>query len=253
MKARLLYLTDLLKLCRPFFCKIFYTNPTVFAMDLKKHPSVDLRRKYTLFLSIGLLISLALVTTAFEWKTYDSIVIDIQSVISQDADIPEIIPATIIQPPPPPPKEIKIVEVTEEETPDIELNIDIELDITEETPPPVVFDELPPEEPATMDFILVEKQPSFEGGMKAFYQYIAQHLEYPKQAIRVGREGKVFVSFVIDNDGSITQVEVLKGIGAGCDEEAVRVLQNAPKWNPGKQRGKPVKVRMQLPIVFALQ
>jgi periplasmic protein TonB len=254
MKARLYYLADVLKLFRPCFFKISYPNPTVFAMELKKHPSVDLRRKYALFLSIGLLISLALVTTAFEWKTYGTMVMDLEDVMAQNDDIPEIMPVTFIPPPPPPPpKEIKIVEVTEEETPDIELNIDIELDITEETPPPVVFDELPPEEPATMDFILVEKQPSFEGGMKAFYQYIAQHLEYPKQAIRIGREGKVFVSFVIDNDGSITQVEVLKGIGAGCDEEAVRVLQNAPKWNPGKQRGKPVKVRMQLPIIFALQ
>lgn len=250
-KARLFYLADVLKLFRPYFFKISYPNPTVFAMELKKHPSVDLRRKYALFLSIGLLISLALVTTAFEWKTYNIMVMDLEAVMAQNVDIPEIIPATII-PPPKPPKEIKITEVSNEEKVD---DIKIEIDLPEFDDPVediIPFVE-PPEEKAEVIHIIVEEQPSFEGGLEAFYRYVSKNLKYPNQAKRIGIKGKVYVSFVIDKDGSITQVEVLKGIGGGCDEEAIRVLQNAPKWNPGKQRGKPVKVRMHLPIAFALQ
>lgn len=252
LKAQLFYLVDVLKLFRPYFFKIFYSSPTVLAMEPKKHPSVDLRKKYTLFLSIGFLTSLALVTTAFEWRTYESIVIDLQSVALEDADLPEIIPVTIINPPPPPPKQIKVVEVpNEEEVEDIEINIDM-LDFNEPVAPPIEFVETPEEEPEVIH-VIVEEQPSFEGGLEAFYRYVAENLNYPNIAKRMDVEGKVFLSFVIDKDGSITQVEVLKGIGAGCDEEAVRVLENAPKWNPGKQRGKPVKVRMHLPIVFALK
>jgi len=88
--------------------------------------------------------------------------------------------------------------------------------------------------------------------MGAFYEYVSKNLKYPSQARRMGVEGKVFVQFVVDKDGSISQVQSIKGIGAGCDEEAVRVLQNAPKWKPGKQRGRPVRVRMVLPITFKL-
>jgi protein TonB len=77
-------------------------------------------------------------------------------------------------------------------------------------------------------------------------------MKYPAQARRMGIEGKVFVEFVVDKDGTLTEVKTVKGIGAGCDEEAVRVIQSAPKWKPGKQRGRPVKVRMILPIIFKL-
>jgi len=77
-------------------------------------------------------------------------------------------------------------------------------------------------------------------------------LKYPAQARRMGIEGKVYVTFVVGKEGEITDVKVLKGIGAGCDEEAIRVLSGAPNWKPGKQRGRPVRVRMQLPIIFKL-
>jgi protein TonB len=144
------------------------------------------------------------------------------------------------------------VEVSdEEEVEDIDVMIDMPK-FDEPVAPPIEFIEVPEEE-AEVIHLIVEEQPSFEGGIEAFYRYISKNLKYPNTAKRIAVEGKVFLSFVIDKDGSITQVEVLKGIGGGCDEEAVRVLENAPRWNPGKQRGKAVKVRMQLPIVFALQ
>jgi protein TonB len=88
--------------------------------------------------------------------------------------------------------------------------------------------------------------------MKAFYAYVGKNMKYPAQARRMGIEGKVYVTFVVGKDGALTDVRVLKGIGAGCDMEAIRVLSGAPKWKPGKQRGRPVRVRMQLPIIFKL-
>ncbi len=99
---------------------------------------------------------------------------------------------------------------------------------------------------------VVEQQPHPIDGMDAFYQYIAQNMKYPLQARRMGIEGKVFVQFVVEKDGSISQVQAVKGIGAGCDEEAVRVLQSAPAFKPGFQRGKPVRVRMEMPVIFKL-
>ena len=101
-------------------------------------------------------------------------------------------------------------------------------------------------------FMVVEEQPMPEDGMEAFYKYIAQNLKYPTEARQKGIEGKVFIQFVVDKDGSLTEVKAIKGIGAGCDQEAVRVIEGAPAWNPGQQRGKVVKVRMVLPITFRL-
>lgn len=101
-------------------------------------------------------------------------------------------------------------------------------------------------------FLMVEEQPEFTGGNKAFAKYLRKNLKYPKKARRMGIEGKVFVEFVVNKDGSLADIEIIKGIGGGCDEEAVRVLKNSPKWIPGKQRGKSVRVKMSVPIVFRL-
>ena len=98
----------------------------------------------------------------------------------------------------------------------------------------------------------MEETATPKGGMSAFYKYVGDKMKYPAQARRMGIEGKVFVEFVINRDGSITDVKAIKGIGAGCDEEAVRVVQSAPPWNPGKQRGKPVRQRYVVPITFKL-
>lgn len=101
-------------------------------------------------------------------------------------------------------------------------------------------------------FMVVEEQPEPEGGIQAFYKYVSENLKYPAAARQKGVEGKVFVQFVVDTDGSLTEVKAIKGIGSGCDEEAVRVLRESPAWNPGKQRGQLVKVRMVMPITFKL-
>ena len=101
-------------------------------------------------------------------------------------------------------------------------------------------------------FTIVENQPAPIGGMAAFYEYIQQSLKYPEQARKLGIEGKVFVEFVVGPDGKLTDVKAVKGIGGGCDEEAVRVISNSAKWQPGLQRGEAVNVRMILPITYKL-
>lgn len=109
-----------------------------------------------------------------------------------------------------------------------------------------------PEEKVDEIFTIVEEQPSPDGGIKSFYEFVSKNLNYPAQARRMGMEGRVFVEFVVEKDGSLTDIKVVKGIGAGCNEEAVRVLSLAPNWNPGKQRGREVRVRMIMPIMFKL-
>jgi len=101
-------------------------------------------------------------------------------------------------------------------------------------------------------YTIVEKQPFYQGGMGAFYKYVSLNLKYPLKAKQLGIEGKVFVSFVVNTDGSISDVRSLRGIRAGCDVEAIRLIRNSPKWFPGVDRGKQVRVRMVLPITFKL-
>lgn len=223
-------------------------------MEAKKNPNADVFKKSGLFLNIGLVITLLGVITAFEWKFYDDgALMDLGEVTDQFEDVMEIPPTE--QPPPPPPKiqQPEIIEVPDEEEIEEEIEVDLDVEITEETVvEEIVFDEPVEEEVADEIFTIVEDQPAPIGGMTAFYEYVGKKLKYPAQARRMGIEGRVFVQFVVDKDGTITEVTAIKGIGAGCDEEAVRVIEGAPKWKPGKQRGRPVKVRMILPITFKL-
>lgn len=224
-------------------------------MELKKNPKADLSKKSGLLLNIGFTVSLLLCIAAFEWRTYDeSSLVDLGQVQDDFEDILDI-PVTN-QPPPPPPK-IQLPEVVEvDDDIEIEEEIEVELDVevTEKTViEDIVFSDAPPAEEVVEEvFTIVEDQPEFPGGMAAFYKFIGDNMQYPSQARRMGIEGRVYVQFVVDKDGTVTDVTAVKGIGAGCDEEAVRVLKTAPKFKPGKQRGRPVKVRMVLPIIFKL-
>ena len=219
----------------------------------KKSIKADLAKKSSLFLSIGLVISLLLVITAFEWRFYDDGALADLGLVTDDFEEMLDIPQTE-QPPPPPPqiKQPEIIEVPdEEEIEDIDVNLDIEIteeDLIEE----IIFEEPVEEEYVDEIFTIVEQQPNFPGGTSSFLLYIQKNLKYPDQAKRMGIEGKVFVRFVVDKEGKLSEVEVVKGIGAGCGEEAVRVIQNSPKWQPGKQRGRKVSVRIVVPLTFTL-
>jgi periplasmic protein TonB len=126
-------------------------------------------------------------------------------------------------------------------------NLDPVIDETEKRVEPV---EIKPEEPEI--FTVLEQQASFPGGLTALGKYLQHHLNYPPPAQRANISGKVFLSFVVDKEGNISDVSVTKGIGFGCDEEAVRVIKGMPKWSPGKQSGRAVKSRFSLPIAFVL-
>ncbi len=223
-------------------------------MELKKNPKVDLTRKSGLLMNIGLCGSLLLIIVAFEWKTFDdSGILDLGQVQDDFEDIMEIPPTE--QPPPPPPKIQlpEIIEVPDEEEIEEEIEVELDVEVTEETViEDIIFEDVPKEEEVEQVFTIVEDQPEFPGGMAAFYKFVGDNMDYPSQARRMGIEGRVYVQFVVDKDGSVTEVTAVKGIGAGCDEEAERVLRTAPKFKPGKQRGRAVKVRMVLPIIFKL-
>ena len=211
--------------------------------------------KRGLFFNIGLIISLTIVFNAFEWKSYDRIVV--REVQETSGDMEEVIPVTEIPEPPPPPKAKVIArEFIESVEPEIELE-DIEIVIDQEEiiefeVEDFVAPEPPKEEVVDEPFFIVEEMPSPVGGFTAFYQYVGENVVYPMRARTMQIEGKVFVQFIVNRDGNLTEVEVIKGIGGGCDEEALRVVKSFPKWQPGKQRGVPVRVRMIIPIKFEL-
>jgi protein TonB len=224
-------------------------------MEPKKTEKADLTQKSFLFFNIGLIVALLLAITAFTFKVYDDTSSkDLGDNNRVDDEILEV-PPTEQLPPPPPKIEIRqIIEVEDDKKIEEDIKMpDIETDVNErvaEIPiAPAVEEE---KEDPNQVFLVVEESAAPIGGMPAFYTFVQKKLKYPAQARRMGIEGKVFVEFVIEKDGSITDVKFIKGIGAGCDEEAVRVVQSAPKWKPGKQRGKPVRQRMVLPIAFKL-
>lgn len=109
------------------------------------------------------------------------------------------------------------------------------------------------EDTISQPYVYVEQMPQFPGGDNALHKFISSNLRYPESAIDNGIVGRVFVQFVVNSSGIITSVKVLRGIGGGCDEEAIRVIKSMPKWLPGKQNGSPVRVQFVLPIVFQLQ
>jgi len=224
-------------------------------MELKKNPEADLTKKTAFFFSIGLLVTMSLVLAAFEWRQYEAKIADL---VKRNADVFEEtieVPPTDIPPPPPPAVQAPvIVEVPDEEEIEEEIQVNLDIEVNQDTKVEEVQIKAVEEPKEEVDeiFTIVEESAAPKGGMAAFYKYVGDKMKYPPQARRMGIDGKVFVEFVINKDGSISDVKAVKGIGAGCDEEAVRVVQGAPSWTPGKQRGKPVKQRMVLPITFKL-
>jgi protein TonB len=228
-------------------------------MDQKKSPKADLEGKKMIFTQIGLVIALAVVLVAFEWKSYEKEILNIGTRETVDVT-EEIIPITEqkIKPPPvAPPKQVVAINIVEDDVAvDDDINIDAEADQNTEVQEYVptvqdVSDEESAEEQQI--FMVVESMPEFPGGEAALHQYLAENIKYPQMAKESGIQGRVFVTFVVERNGKVTDVKVLRGIGGGCDEEAIRVVQNMPSWTPGKQRGKPVRVQFNLPVKFTLQ
>ncbi|HLV53160.1 MAG TPA: energy transducer TonB [Cryomorphaceae bacterium] len=222
-------------------------------MQPKKTPEADIERKRAALMIIGLLFATALILVAFEWRTYDT---EVASLGEVEIDLieEEIIPISQQQPPPPPPPPAPttVIEIVEDEV-EIEEELVIEdMEIDESTEIeyiPEVVEEVEEEQ----IFTIVEEMPSFPGGEAAMIKYLAQNTRYPPMAKEAGIEGTVYVTFVVNENGEVSDVRVLRSIGGGTDEEAIRVVQNMPRWTPGKQRGKPVRVQYNLPIRFTLR
>ncbi|MCD4789197.1 MAG: energy transducer TonB [Bacteroidales bacterium] len=222
--------------------------------DTKKSPKADLESKKTIFTEIGLILAIAVILLAFEWKSYEKTeMISMTRVVDDTPE--EIIEITQHEKPPPPPKppqQTTIIEIVED---DIEIEDEIEIDVEadQETEVqeyvPVEEDE---EEGEAQIFTVVEAMPTFPGGDVARIKYLNENIKYPQMARESGIQGRVFVTFVVEKDGRVTDVKIMRGIGGGCDEEAIRVIKNMPKWVPGKQRGKPVRVQFNMPILFKL-
>lgn len=224
-------------------------------MEIKKNKEVDLTKKSALFMMIGLVLSLSITITAFEWRNYNEG--DLMDLGTLQDDFPDLVDIPPTEQPPQEPPQVKnftIIDIPDDEEIDEDIDIDLDVDITEETEiDDVIFEPEPEEEVAEKVVLFPEQQASFPGGQKAWVKFLRKNLDYPRQAKRMGLSGTVFLSFVVSKEGVVSDIKVMREVGGGCDEEAMRVLAMSPKWNPGLQRGRPVKSRMNIRVVFSLR
>ena len=226
-------------------------------MEEKKSPKANLENKKVMFTQIGLIISLLIAWMAFEHKSYDKREIDPSLLRQTEVVEEEMVEITKQEEPKPQPVEVPKqttqLEIVEDdvEVEDIEINAEVDqAEVIEEyVPVEVEEDEVVEQE----IFQIVEEMPAYPGGEQKLMEFIAKGIKYPQIARETGIQGRVFVGFVVEPDGSVSNVKVLRGIGGGCDEEAMRVVKSMPKWKPGKQRGKAVRVSYMLPVNFKLQ
>jgi len=229
-------------------------------MELKKAPKVDLESKRNVYLMIGLVVSLGIILLAFEWTAKPSKTEGLGALSALNVE-EEIIPITREQeikppPPPPPPKVIEVLNIVDDEA-DIDDELEIEDSEADDNTlinvAPVISAKPEEEEEEAQVFFIVEDMPEFPGGEMALRTYIANAIKYPVIAQENGIQGKVYVTFVVGKDGSVSNASIARGVDPSIDKEALRVINTLPKWKPGKQRGKPVNVSYTVPINFQLQ
>lgn len=218
-------------------------------MSLRKSTKADLRNYYTIILQSGIILALFVFILAFKIDLREEKK-DMQLVQEQEiVEMEEIIQTKQVEKPPAPPRPPSPVAVPNDEIiEDVDINLDAELDLDapmDMPPPPPPADD---EEEEQEVFVVVERMPDLKGGLAA----LQSEIKYPELARKAGIEGRVFVQFVVDENGNVQNPKVVRGIGGGCDEEALRAVKKM-SFTPGMQRGKPVKVQFSLPVVFRLQ
>lgn len=219
-------------------------------MALKKNPKFDLKLHYKKIFEMSLILALALLILAFKFfPKFEKEEVNVEA--AQELINVEDVAATKQEtPPPPPPKPpIPIEAPSDDVLEDIEIGdteLDVDAEVTAPPPPPPAKEEEAEEEPAF--FVAVEEMPEPIGGIAAIQKLIV----YPEIAKRAGVQGRVYVKAYVNENGSVQKVELIKGIGAGCDEAAMEAVQKT-KFKPGKQRGKAVKVQVTVPVLFKLQ
>lgn len=226
--------------------------------EVKKSPKASLETHRGTSLLMGLVLGVAVIFFAFEWSTetekLDEAVIVQDVLAEEEIEITRRDPAPPPPPPPPEPETPDIIEVVEEEV-ETKFEINVEDDQSQRqvqtyVPPP------PPqpkqEEVEEEIFVVVEQFPEYPGGQVAMMKFLNDNIRYPVIAQENGIQGRVVCNFVVERDGSITDVQVVRGVDPSLDREAVRVIQQMPNWTPGRQRGQAVRVRFTLPVQFRL-
>lgn len=252
-----------------------HRNKAYGAYELRTGYTANLNRAF--WIGIGCFMLMLLTNFIFARQkdknlAETGIIIDLQKI--PDEKVPEIEKPKEIEPP----KEVEqvktiaylvpeVVEETQNETPpptQDAIEVAVISDKTQEGRVSESISESPPVEAPSaavkaveivennLPFTSVEENPSFMGGVKEMYKFLAQNLKYPSAAQRANIQGKVFLKFIVEKDGSITGVEIMKGIGFGCDEEAARVVKLMPKWIAGRQNGRNVRVIFTIPVFFKL-
>lgn len=230
-------------------------------MEIKKTPKADLENKKALFMEIGLAVVLLIVLVAFEWSSSEKQeVMDLtgqQQVIEE-----EIIPITQEQQQAPPemPKTPVLSDVIDIVDDDVEVADDLFVNTEDDASLGVEIMEYHTEvveeevEEEAIPFAFVEEKPKFQGGdANTFSKWVNSKLVYPEIAKENGIQGRVTLQFTVNTDGSVSNVIVLRGVDASLDKEAVRIVSQSPKWSPGRQRERPVKVTYTFPVIFKLQ
>lgn len=228
-------------------------------MEIKKSPKADLEGNKTTWLLIGMVLILGLHFVAFEWTDYDKKVTTDTGIVEPTFE-EEMVPITEQEEPknaPPPPEAPKVEEVLQIAENDANVQ-ETTISSTEDTGEaveikytPVEVEEEDPEEQQI--FQVVEEMPEFPGGMAECLKFLAKNIKYPTIAQENGVQGRVIVQFVVNKDGSIVDPVVMRSVDPYLDKEALRVIQMMPKWKPGKQRGKEVRVKYTVPVTFKLQ
>ncbi|PAU94373.1 energy transducer TonB [Aliifodinibius salipaludis] len=211
----------------------------------RKKPQADLRNYYTIFLQLGMVVVLLIFITAMKMQ-FVSQKQDVDLTQEQEViEMEEVTQTKQEEKPPPPPRPQVPVEVPNDEIiEDQEINIDAEINMDEPLPEP----EEPQQEEEEDFFVAVENMPELKGGLGA----LQQKINYPDMARKAGIEGRVIIQFIVNEKGQVEDPKVIRGIGGGCDKEALRVVKQA-EFEPGRQRGNPVRVQYSLPITFRLQ
>ena len=226
-------------------------------MQLKKSQKASLEDKKVVYVLMGFVFVLSLCYVALEWTEKEVTkyeVADMEFTFEEEVEIQQTTQETPPPPPPPPVQEVEVLNVVEDdvETESIEINTEDDKDVEVVIAAPV---EAPvEEEEEEVVFVVVETMPEFPGGQQALFKYLSENVKYPVIAQENGIQGRVICQFVVNKDGSIVEVEVVRSGGdASLDKEAVRVIKSMPKWKPGKQRGKAVRVKYTVPVNFRLQ
>jgi protein TonB len=216
-----------------------------------RRPDVDLRKYYTLFFEAGLIITLTvfigLTHINFGPSGEQEYTLQTQEVVEME-EIIQTKQQDVVPPPPRPPVPVAVPNDVIIEEVDIMLDAELDFSSPGYLPPPPKRKEEVAEEPEEDFFIAVEKMPELLNGMKD----IQERINYPEMAKKANIQGRVYLQFIVNENGDVEDPVVLRGIGGGCDEEAIRVLRET-KFSPGMQRGRPVRVRYALPIIFMLR